>query len=260
MALDLESPEVKEALATALAAEKAKLDAEYGGLKSSRDTILAEKKKLQDEYEAVKAKLGGTDPSKIDEVLGKIKEAEVAKAAAEAKALEAEGKFEEAFNKRTETFRKDAETRQKALEDEMLRYKTEAEVLQSEKKRFMVDSKVRDAAASLVEPEMMDYVLRLGRETFQLGEDGQLEARTADGQLILGKDGKTVLSPQDWIEAQRQKTPYIFKQSKGAGITPPNGKGSAIRYSDDLTSAAAKSKYIADFGMDAYLDLPKRSN
>ena len=259
MALDLNSPEVKAELEQALAAEKARLESEYGGIKSNRDAILLEKKKLQEEYEGVRSKLGGIDPTKLDDIMSKVKEAEAAKALAEAKALEAEGKFEDAFNKRTETYRKDAETRQKALEEEVNRYRSEAELLQAEKRRFMVDSKVRDAAATLVEPEMMDYVLRLGRETFQLDENGQLEARTSDGQLILGKDGKTVLTPQDWIDMQRVKVPYIFKQSKGAGLQPNAGKGSAIRYSDDLQNAAAKAKYISDFGMDAYLDLPKRS-
>lgn len=250
MALDLTAPEVQEALAAETAKIQAQMDEKYKGLESNKTQILAEKKKLQEQYESVTAKFQGKDPDEIAKILEHYE-----------KDSEAKMTEDERIMKRTEIMRRDAANKEAALVAELEAERKRANSLAEDKKRFVVDSKIREAATKLVEPEFIDYMMRLGRETFTLTDNDEIVALNSDGTTILGRDGRSVLNPEGWlIDEMMSKVPSAFKASSGSGAKGSDAKGKGgVRFKEDLKDAKAKSAYIGTNGMDAYLDLPNRA-
>jgi len=252
MAVDMTAPEVQEAIAAEAAKIKAQLEDQYSGVVKNKDVILQEKKKLQEEYEQFKSQFDGVDAKAVKEMMERINKDENAK-------LIAEGKWDEVVNKRTDIMRKDFENKSNALTQENEVLKKELSRLAEEKNRYVVDGEVQKVAGKYINPEFQDYVLRLARETFKLDEDGNIGAFNSDGTTILGKDGKSSLTPEDWVLSMQQKMPSMFLTSSGAGAEGVKVKSKGgIRYKDDLANAAEKAKYIGEHGMDAYLDLPNK--
>lgn len=256
MELDLNAPEVQEAVKAAAQAEaekiKAQLEAEYSGLKSNKDAILAEKKALAEELNSFKSQFEGMDINQVKTMLENVRKDQHA-------ALIAEGKWDEVIAQKTEAMRRDYETKLGGLDQELKKYQSEAEKLVEEKKRYMVDMRLREAGSKYVYPEMMEFLQERAREVFRLEEDGQVVARTKDGTLLLGPDGKSPLNMESWVLMQKDKYPYIFQQSSGSGSSNSvKGKG-GVKYKEDLSNPAAKAKYIGEHGMDAYLNLPNKA-
>jgi hypothetical protein len=90
---------------------------------------------------------------------------------------------------------------------------------------LVVDDRIRDAAAKagLIASATEDALHR-GRQVFALDREGRAVARDGEGAAILGADGKSPLSPAEWLEGMRETAPHWWPPSSGAGAP---GAGSA---------------------------------
>lgn len=252
MELDLNNPEVQEFLKQEAEKVRKQVDSEYSGLRQNRDEVLAEKKKIAEELNAVRSQIDGLDIAQVREMMERVSKDEHAK-------LVAEGKWEEVLSNRTEVMRRDYDTRLGGMEQELNKYRSEVENLVTEKKRYMVDTKIREVGTKYVYPEMMEFLQDKARNVFRLEEDGEVVARSSDGTLLLGRDGKSPMNIEEWTLMQQDKYPYIFRTSSGAGAQPNSGKGrGGVKFKEDLSSAASKAKFIGEFGQEAYLNLPNK--
>jgi hypothetical protein len=70
---------------------------------------------------------------------------------------------------------------------------------------LVVDDRIRDAAAKagLIASATEDALHR-GRQVFALDREGRAVARDGEGAAILGADGKSPLSPAEWLEGMRE--------------------------------------------------------
>jgi hypothetical protein len=69
---------------------------------------------------------------------------------------------------------------------------------------------------------MDDIVLRAG-SVWRLNDDGEPVAVNGD-EVILGKDGKTPLSPMEWAESLRETAPHLWPKAQGTNA-PGSGPG-----------------------------------
>jgi hypothetical protein len=253
MDIDVNSPEVQAILAAEAEKIRAKLESEYSGLKTNRDTILAEKKQLAEEISSLKTQFEGLDIVQVRDMMERVNKDEHAK-------LVAEGKWEEVLTKRTEMMRRDYDTRLSGAEQELLKHKAEVENLISDKKKYMVETKIREVASKYIHPEMLKFLQEEARSVFRLEDDGEVVARSSEGTLLLGRDGKSPMSIDEWTLMQQDKYPYIFRQSSGAGTQQNSGKGGkgGVKFKEDLYTPAAKAKFIGDHGIESYLALANK--
>lgn len=263
MEIDLNAPEVQEAVKAAAQAEaqriKEQLESEYKGLKSNKDAILEEKKKLAEELNSIKSQFEGIDFEQVKKLQAAAEKDVRLKLITTGDVNAIDSYLADELNKRTEMMRRDSETRMQSVQKQYEEAQNRIASMEAERKTFMVDTKVREAASKYVQPEMMDYITRLGRETFSFEEDGNLVIRDNDGRLKLGRDGSSPMTPEEWVLMMKDKTPYIFQPSVGAGATSSNAKGrGSVKYKEDLADAKSKSKFIGDHGMNAYLELPSK--
>ncbi len=257
--IDVNAPEVQEVLKQEAAKLRAQLEVEYSGLKRNKDEILEEKKRLAEELNQIKSQFDGVDLEQIKKLQVAAEKDARLKLITTGDVNAIDSYLADELNKRTEMMRRDSETKLQAIQRQHEEAQKQIADLIEQRKQFTIDTKIREAAGKYVQPEMMDYVTRLGRETFTFEDDGSLVIRDSDGRLKLGRDGASAMSPEEWVLLMRDKMPYIFQPSVGAGTQQNSGKGKgSIKYKEDLSDAKSKAKYIGDHGMAAYLELPNR--
>ena len=127
--------------------------------------------------------------------------------------LIAEGKHDEAFAKRTEKL-KDEHVRQ------LSEISAKAEQSEQRSKAFearVLESKVMNAALQVtsLNPAYMEDILLHARNKFSLNDDGEAVV-IQDGQIVLGKDGKTPYTPNEWL-SDKDATGRWHKAEGGAG-------------------------------------------
>lgn len=198
--IDLESPEVKAAIQTAV-------DDAVKGLKEKNSELINDKKALKDELTSLKAKVDGLDLDAIKVLLDKSNQDEESK-------LIAEGKIEEVIQKRTEKMR---EEHARLLNAETTRANN-AEAYANKFKQSVVQGQIVQAAIELEAlPEATADIAFLAQSKFVLDEDGKAVAVDENGEVIIGKDGKTPLSPKEWVESLREQKPYFWPKPNGTG-------------------------------------------
>lgn len=77
----------------------------------------------------------------------------------------------------------------------------------------MLGDEIRSAAgkAGALTSAQEDLILR-AKGIFQINDEGQAVAVDEDGNPIMGKDGRTPLSPIEWIESLKESAPHLFPQ------------------------------------------------
>jgi len=164
----------------------------------------AERRKAAKELEE---RFAGIDPEKVKSMMAKLDQDGEAK-------LLAEGKIDEVVNKRTEKLRADL---QKQL-DEAHGKATSAEARVKQYSQKALDNVLRAAAIKAkIHEEAIDDVLLRGRSMFELDESGIAIQRDADGNLILGKDGKTPFQPDEWLENPPKH--WVMNSASGGGAS-----------------------------------------
>lgn len=146
-------------------------------------------------------------------------------------ALLAKGDIDAAFNRRNE--RKDAETAKqiKAREDTIAQLNAKAAKLAAGKVSGALTAAASKAGAL---PEAMeDIVLRGQGQGWAVNDDGDVVA-LRDGEVVLGKDGKTPLSPMEWADSLREAAPHLWPKAQGTGALGANGGGNRHAPKGDL--------------------------
>jgi hypothetical protein len=162
------------------------------------------------------------------------------------------GKVEELIVERTSRMKADYDKQLKDLS-------TERDALQqklTQLDQLTVDNAMSAAAAKAgVLPEALPYVLRHGREVFRV-KDGQIVA-LKDDQPVIGKDGTSPMSMEEWLGELASSSAFLFKASSGGGAAhKPAGSGGAPARKRSDMSPQEKAKFIGEHGTDKYLALP----
>ncbi|WP_064193998.1 hypothetical protein, partial [Acinetobacter baumannii] len=198
--VDLENPEIKAAIQDAV-------DEAVKGLKDKNAELIKDKKELKDELGSLKSKVEGLDLDAIKVLLDKSNQDEESK-------LIAEGKIEEVIQKRTEKMR---EEHDKVLKAEKERA-DKAEAYAEKFKKSVVQSQIVQAAIELEAlPEATPDIAFLAQTKFALDENGKAVAVDENGEVVIGKDGQTALSPKEWVESLREQKPYFWPKPNGMG-------------------------------------------
>ncbi|KNX81527.1 hypothetical protein, partial [Acinetobacter baumannii] len=189
--VDLENPEIKAAIQDAV-------DEAVKGLKDKNAELIKDKKELKDELGSLKSKVEGLDLDAIKVLLDKSNQDEESK-------LIAEGKIEEVIQKRTEKMR---EEHDKVLKAEKERA-DKAEAYAEKFKKSVVQSQIVQAAIELEAlPEATPDIAFLAQTKFALDENGKAVAVDENGDVVIGKDGQTPMTPKEWVESLREQKPY----------------------------------------------------
>jgi hypothetical protein len=78
----------------------------------------------------------------------------------------------------------------------------------------LIEQNVKTAAkrAGKVRPQAMQDILRRGRQTFQVLEDGSaIEPRDKKGVMIFGNSAVNPISMNEWAEGLRKEAPHLWE-------------------------------------------------
>lgn len=212
---------------------KEAVEKEVIGLKAKNSELID---KVKNSTEALKA-FEGIDPIKTREMLARFEND------AEAKLI-AEGKMSDVINARTEKLRTDYE---KKLAEEQSKAAAAMERAKAFQGRVL-DDEIRAAAAKAgLHAHAIEDALFRGRAMFTLGEDGKAVQIGQDGNPVLGKDGKSIFTPVEWLEGMKEAAPHWFPLgSSGGGAGGGNGgQGSKTIKLSDLNAMRPKDRAAA---------------
>ncbi|HGL3662965.1 TPA: hypothetical protein ACKEVR_003678, partial [Acinetobacter baumannii] len=180
--LDLEGYEDPKGLKTALQSER-----------DAAKNAKLELQKLQKQFE-------GIDPEIVKKVFAQIDQDEEAK-------IIAEGKVNEVIQKRTEKMREEHEKLLKAEKERA----DKAEAYAQKFKQSVIQSQIVQAAIELEAlPEATPDIAFLAQSKFALDENGKAVAVDENGEVVIGKDGQTPMTPKEWVESLREQKPYYW--------------------------------------------------
>jgi hypothetical protein len=192
-------------------------DAEVKGLKTKNDELLGKNKKLTDSVtglqESMKA-FDGIDPKAVREMMAVFHGNEEMQ-------LLKDGKFDEVVNRRTSKLTEAHQAELKKREE-----MTAAEKARADKFLARVrDNALRSAAIEAgVHKSAIDDILLHGAQVFTVNDGGDA-VMLKDGEVVLGKDGKTPFSPTEWLTSLEASKPHWFPN--GNAGAPQGGKPGA---------------------------------
>lgn len=212
-------------------------------LQRERDANKDAKKKL-DEAKQFSAQFDGLDINAIKALVAKTSQDEETR-------LIAEGKLDVVLEKRTERLRGDFTKQLEAANAKA----TAAEQRANRFDQKVLADSIRSAALKAgALPEAAEDIILRARGTFKLNENGDAVAYDGD-EPILGKDGKTPLTPAEWAETLKETAPHLWPRATGAGqVGDKGGKGGG--QSRGKMSDGEKAAYIREHGQAAFLKLP----
>jgi len=188
------------------------------GLSANKDEILGEKKKLQEQLDKMGETWKGLDPEAVRNIMTRLESDEETK-------LLAEGKMDEVIERRTERLKADHARQLANLEGQLTEANANLDGAGGKVKKLMVEGQMRQAASELgLVPSAVEDALSRAMNVFSVGEDDSLVAENAQG-TIYGKDGKTPITPAEWLSDMKEKAPHWFPAPSGGGAGGGNGKG-----------------------------------
>jgi len=236
--IDLENPAIKAAIESAV-------NASVTGLSNKNKELLGKLKDTSTKLTQFETQFEGIDIEAVKGLLSRAGQDEETK-------LLTEGKVDEVFNKRTERLRGDFDKQLKAVSARAEKAESFAAKFQG---KVLGDS-VRGAALKAgALPEATDDIILRAKGVFSLNEEGEAVAVDESGQTILGKDGKTPLTPLEWAESLRESAPHLWPRASGTNA-PGGGSGQAALKRSEM-SATQKRDYQRKHGQTAFLQLPK---
>ncbi|POA83675.1 hypothetical protein C1882_18170 [Pseudomonas sp. FW305-E2] len=190
-----ETPEFQETLRAELAKAVA---AETGGLRSKNAEILAEKKKVQDQLNAILAQA----------------EDEADQAALKSGKLDFQALLDKRVNAANATWQERLQAEQ--AEKEELRKAVESE--KGRLKQFQIKQLIGNEALKneFFQPSAIDDLINLAGGSWELTDNGELVSRDQHGNVAMGKAGRA-LTPKEWIEGLTQTKQHYFKSMPGSG-------------------------------------------
>ncbi|MHA3501059.1 hypothetical protein ACX1H6_21380 [Yersinia enterocolitica] len=219
----------------------ARVNESVTGLKTKNSELLG---KLKEQGENLK-RYDGIDPDAVKTILQRFSDDEEAK-------LIAAGKIDEVLDKRTERLRADVDKKLKVANDR-------AEKAESFSKKFsdrVLGDAIRSAALKTgALPGAADDIILRAKGVFTLNDEGEAIAVDKEGSALLGKDGKTPLTPHEWAESLKDIAPHLWPQAEGTNAGGHKQNGGALKRS--AMTAAQKAEFIRANGQQAFLKLPK---
>lgn len=241
-----DTPEFKEALSAALEASKEESkNAIAKAVEEATNGLNSKNAELLDELKTAKSnlkKFEGVDIDSVSKMMEQINQSEELK-------LISEGKFDEVLQKRMDTVnakhQEETSTLQKALEEALEnsnKYKSTLE------KNTISDS-VRSAALKAgILPEALDDVVRRGLDIFSIDEEGKIEARDENGNLLTIDE--LLVTPERFIDSLKKSAKHYWGSSEGAGAEGNKGENkSGSGSGEGLVEIATNEK---GFDLDAY--------
>ncbi|MEI9532989.1 hypothetical protein [Moellerella wisconsensis] len=234
--IDLSNSEIQAAI-------KAAVDEQVAGLKAKNSELLGANKGVKEELDALKSQLGGIDLTAVKDLLSKANMDEESK-------LIAEGKLDEVIQKRTERLRADYDGKLTAEKERA----DKAENYANKFRQSVVKGQIVQAAIENgVLKEATGDIAFLAQSQFSLDDNGNAVALDENGEVIIGKDGKTPLTPKEWIETIRENKPYFWPVAQGSGAQ--GSGGSSGKKWNDYTEAERAD--LARTNIDAFKQLQK---
>lgn len=192
------------------------IDTAVQGLKAKNGELIGAQKTLKQQLEA----FDGIDPEAMRNLLKRFDDDEE-------RGLLKEGKFEDVVKRRTERMQQ-AHQRELAQRDEAIK-KSEAKAAKlAERATNEAVLKAATKAGSLPEATE-DIVLRAKGAGWTISEDGDVVCLDKDGQPIFGKDGKTPMTPDEWMAGLREAAPHLWPRAQGSGANGSNGHAKGIQ-------------------------------
>ncbi|OGB23345.1 MAG: hypothetical protein A3I66_01380 [Burkholderiales bacterium RIFCSPLOWO2_02_FULL_57_36] len=179
----------------------------------------------------------GIDPDKHKALMSKFESQEEAD-------LIAAGKMDEVIAKRTEKRNAEADRLVKEAQ-------TNTEKALERAKQYsqrVLDNHIRAAVSGLTHKGAIDDALLFARQIFTLDDNGDAVQLDKDGEVVLGKDGKTPFTPAEWIESMKESKPHWFPAGNTGGGSggDKGGRGgrdlSKLSPTEKLTAARAGTK------------------
>ncbi|MER8075397.1 hypothetical protein [Acinetobacter pittii] len=193
-------------------------------LQSEREAARTANRQLQE----LQKQFEGIDPEIVKKVFAQLDQDEEAK-------LIADGKVNEVIQKRTEKMREEHERVLKAEKERA----DKAEAYANKFKDSVIQGQIIQAAVELEAlPEATGDIAFLAKTKFALDESGKAVAVDENGEVIIGKDGQTALSPKEWVESLREQKPYYWPKASGMGAP---GSGASIKKWSDYSEAERAS-------------------
>lgn len=177
----------------------------------------------------------GIDPTAVRNILSKF-------ASDEEAALIAKGDIDTVLTKRTERMQGDFAKQLKGREDTIAQLNAKAAKLAAGKVSGALTAAASKAGAL---PEAMeDIVLRGQGQGWAVNDDGDVVA-LRDGEVVLGKDGKTPLSPMEWADSLREAAPHLWPKAQGSGAPGSHGGGGKTITQAAFDALAPKARAAA---------------
>ena len=188
---------------------------EFNGIKDKLNQFRVNNVKLKEDMETLSQKFEGIDIDSYQDMLSNQE-------AMKTKKLIDAGKIDELLEEKTKQMRE--------VHNKELGKTTQVnQSLQEQLAKLVIDNAVRDSAtkAGVVDTGMDDILLR-SKSIFSL-KDGKAVPTDAQGNTIFGHGTSEPMSVNEWVKAQMDVAPHLFKLSSGSGSahgTRPNGTNS----------------------------------
>jgi|FLMP01.1.fsa_nt_emb hypothetical protein len=188
---------------------------EFNGIKDKLNQFRVNNVKLKEDMETLSQKFEGIDIDSYQDMLSNQE-------AMKTKKLIDAGKIDELLEEKTKQMRE--------VHNKELGKTTQVnQSLQEQLAKLVIDNAVRDSAtkAGVVDTGMDDILLR-SKSIFSL-KDGKAVPTDAQGNTIFGHGTSEPMSVNEWVNAQMDVAPHLFKSSSGSGSahgTRPNGTNS----------------------------------
>lgn len=202
---------------------KKAVEEETERLRVNRDAVISEKrdlKKKYDELNDIVVSLGGSDGVKsLLEMKEHLDKDEMGK-------LLAEGKTEEWFDRRAGAMRKDYEDRIVAIQEKLDETVKERDGAVHDLRSKVLETEVLSACAEAgVVDSAFDDVKAAASSLFKNDPEHGLVIRDRENSIVYGKDGKTPLTPLEWLGMQKETKRHWWPPSKGADASGGHGGG-----------------------------------
>ncbi len=210
---------------------QAVIDAQVAGLKTKNGELIASLRTVKDDLK----RFDGIDPVAVQAILSKFASDE------EAGLLKA-GKIDEVLNKRTERMQGEHAKALKERDERIAKSEAKSARLAAGK----LAGAIKDAAIKAgALPEAMEDIVLRGGGLWKLNDDGDLVALNGE-EVVLGKDGKSPLSPSEWAESLRETAPHLWPKAQGSNA-PGSGHGAGGgRHKGKIDGTPAeRTKYLA---------------
>ncbi len=212
---------VKEANAELQEKIRVAVELETERLRVNRDAVIGEKRDLKkkfDEQNDVLVALGGEEGiKKLQTMMTTLQKDELG-------SLLAEGRTEEWFDKRMANREKDHKSQLSTLQEKLDEVVKERDDAVGSKRKLVLETEVMTACAEtgVVDSAFEDVKAAAGF-LFKNDAEHGLCIRDKEGTVVYGKDGKTPLTPLEWLGMQKENKRHWWPPSKGADASSSHG-------------------------------------